>query len=153
MPGYISDDNIANIYALCDIANRYHVTMNTFREHAMLVHLENGEVMHFCECGDGLYYFDTRTDNITKASPDQYSFVTTVGANKSHFHRAEIEGADKARILQQDLGWPSTQHFIDIVNNNMLNNCTITADDDICRAPEAIYSPATPLLKGKMVRK
>ncbi len=94
MSGYISDDNIANVYALVDVANCYRVTMDSQLERAMFVHLGDVTKMKFRDCGDGLYYFDTSRDNLIKDSSEAYSFLNTVAANKQHFHRTEIEGAD-----------------------------------------------------------
>ena len=78
------------------------------------------------------------------------SLVQTVNSNKEFFTKSEIAKADKARLLQSQIGWPSTQAFIKYVNNNLINNSGITGDD-INRA-QIIYGPPIPILKGKMKR-
>ena len=65
--------------------------------------------------------------------------------------RREIERADKARRIQEILGWPSTQDFQRIVANNLVSNCDVSVDD-IKRAV-AIYGEPISVLKGKMTRK
>ena len=89
--------------------------------------------------------------NEIKQTVQGYSFLSTVEANKEHFHRDEIEGVDRARTLQHSLDWPSLQHFREIVAENQLINCAVTLDD-IARV-EAIYGSAVPILKGKMTRR
>jgi hypothetical protein len=56
-----------------------------------------------------------------------------------------------ARSLQQEIGWPSTTTFKNIIKNNLIINSGITIDD-INRA-ELIFGTPTPLLKDKMIRK
>ena len=63
----------------------------------------------------------------------------------------EIEGADKARHLQQILGWPSDQALITALQGNQILNCPITADDS--HRALAIYGPVVLILAGKMVRR
>jgi hypothetical protein len=126
--------------------------MDTSKERAMLVHVSKDTIIRFSDCGDGLYYFDTSTirNNINN-DVISYSFLSTVKDNKAYFHKREIEGADKARILQQLLNWPSTQKFKEILAGNQLRNCDVTVDD-VNRA-DAIYGPAVAILKGKTVRR
>ena len=80
-----------------------------------------------------------------------YCFLSTVKENKKYFTRNEIEGADRARDLQQHLDWPPDQYIIDQLQHNQITNCPVTPDD-VKRATE-IYGKAIPILKGKMVRK
>ena len=115
--------------------------------------------LKFLPCADGLYYFDT--DSLKSKSPiteysslgtlrTEYSFLETVKANKEYFSPQEIQGADNARLLQRDVGWPSTAHLKDYIKKQLLNNCTVTVDN-INRA-DIIYGPAKPTLEGKMTR-
>jgi len=67
-----------------------------------------------------------------------YSFLsTTVRSNKEYFTKKEIQGADRARILQGDIAWPSTRDFKHYIADNLIVNCTVTVDD-VSRA-EATY--------------
>jgi hypothetical protein len=147
---FYNPTSVANILALKDVADRFQITMDTTKERAMLVHVSDDNIIKFSECGDGLYYFDTGSNN-TSTPVTEYSFLSTVQANKTYFHQREIAGADTARILQQMIDWPSAQQFKEIVAGNQLRNCDTTADD-INRA-EATCGPQLPMLKGKTVRK
>ena len=149
--GYYNPYGLANICALRDVCDKYRVTMDSANAREMHVYLDKDRFMVFKECGDGLYYFDTKNDNITKDPFNKYSFLNTVAANKEHFHRLEIEGADKARILQQQLWWPSDEELKRILNHNLLINCDVTAAD-VERA-KVIYGVLLLMLKGKMIRK
>ena len=115
----------------------------------MLVHVGPATILVFKQCGSGLYYHDTA--NQTSSAVIDYSFLSTVSQNKEYFSRAEIEGADQARILQDNISWPSTDDFKHYISSNQLGNCTVT-NDNVTRA-EAIDGPQVPLLKGKMVRR
>ena len=107
--------------------------------------------MKFTEYKSGLYYFDTAT--VTKlTSPSQdYLFLNTVATNKGAYIRREIEGADRARALYKKIGRPSAQAFLEILQNNLLRNCSVTPDD--ARRALKIYGPDIATLKGKTVKK
>ena len=130
--------------------------MDTDVERAILVHLDNDHVLKFLECHDGLYYYDmTRPLEHTGANDSNatfydYSFLQTVEGNKANYSRREIVGADKARRVQELIGWPGNDFYNEIVENNWAHNTTITKDD-IHRA-DNIHGDATPLLQGKMKR-
>ena len=55
-----------------------------------------------------------------------------------------------SRKLQQYLHYPSTGTLKNYLNNNIINNCQIKADD-INRA-EIIYGSAVPYIQGHMTR-
>ena len=149
-PVYFNDASMANILSLSEVAAAYRITMDTSTSPSIPVHLNEDTQLIFTQCGSGLYYYDTTEDKF-KPKVSNYSFLSTVSSNKEYFTRREIEQADAARLLQAQIGWPSTDQFKHIVNNNLLINCEITADD-ISRA-EAIYGPSVPLLQGKMARR
>ena len=50
-------------------------------------------------------------------------------SNKEFFSRLEIEGADKARMLQSRLGWPSDQQYKEGIQDNLIMNADVTVDD------------------------
>ena len=87
-------------------------------------------------------------DNYTNKN---YSFLMTISNTKQLISRREIEQADKARHYQELLGWPSTAEYLRIVDNNLVSNCDINADD--IKRSLAIYGEPLPVLKGKMTRK
>ena len=55
--------------------------------------------------------------------------LNTIDYNKSLFTKIQIRQAEKARKLQQLIGWPGTEAFKNIIQNNMVKNCSITVDD------------------------
>jgi hypothetical protein len=128
--------------------------MDSAIDHSISVHLLASNIIKFSRCDSGLYFLDTNLNanlNDAKNPVKPYSFFTTVRANKEFFSPHEIEGADKARILQAQLAWPSTADFKTYVKNNLLINCSTTVQD-ISRA-DAIYGPQVPMLRGKKVRR
>ena len=154
---HFNSSSMANILSLRDVAALPNVTitMDTSTDKSMEVHLSSGLTYIFREGANGLYFFDTSdTANHIKSSVSAYlpstSFLSTVSTNKSMFTSRQIEGANRARLLHEQLGWPSIQDFKRYVVNNSIINCKVTTDD-IARA-EFIYGTALPILKGKMVR-
>ena len=101
-------DSMANILSMKDVINLdgVCVTMDSSVDRAITVQYED-MMMKFQECSDGLYYFDTAADDAIN-SLYSYSFLSTVNDNASFFTPAEIQGAKDARLLQQQIGWPST---------------------------------------------
>ena len=101
-----------------------------------------------------MYYYDTAQNNHSNTvlenysrEPSSYHFIQRVDQNKALYTHRRIKGADTARRMQASIGYPSTQVFKQIVQNNLMQNCRITSDD-ISRA-ERIYGPPPPLLQGK----
>jgi hypothetical protein len=137
---------ILSLKSVADIPN-VRISMDTQKERAISVFFGD-KLFKFVECKDGLYYFDTKA----KAQVTNYStcFLQSVNENKQFFSNEEVKKANKARQIQQEIGWPSSSNFKSIVATNFIRNCNITVDD-INRA-EIIYGPATPLLFGKMTR-
>jgi hypothetical protein len=152
---HFNEDSMANILSLKDVASlpNVRVRMDTYQDRAIFVELGEN-VWKFAECRDGLYYYDTAPfltgDNKSKDAVTHYSNLSTVRANKEFFTSNEIQGANRAREMQQIIGWPSTTTFKKIIQKNLVCNSTITIDD-INRA-ELLYGTATPLLQGKMTR-
>ena len=147
---HFNSESMANILSLKDVAEMEgaRITMDTLEERAITVHFQ-GNAYRFMEHKEGLYYLDINDiKSNTKVSP--YSFLGSVKDNKSYFTDNEIKGADEARQIQQEIGWPSITAFRNIIKNNLITNPEITIDD-VNRA-ELIYGPATPLLQGKMTR-
>ena len=114
------------------------------------------KVIKFHECRDGIYYYDTSTNNhsndsFTSYPLNQITLLQSVNDNKSMFSRKKTEGANDARKSQAAIGFPSTQTFANIIKNNLVCNSNITADD-IYRA-DWLYGPPPPLLQRKSTRK
>ena len=148
---FFNESSMANILSLKDVASKFKITMDTSIDRAMTVHINEHTLLRFQECSDGLYYLDTSTiapkdNNVPVIS---YCNLQTVNSNKKYFSRREVQGADRARSLQQLLWWPSESDFKKLVTTNILHNCRVTPDD--IRRARIIYGPALPTLKGKMI--
>ena len=150
---HFNPDSIANILSLSDIANLEgaRLTMDSSVERAINLHV-NDSIIQFHECSDGLYYFDASKHNYNNHTVTPYctTLVQTVKSNKALYSKRDIQGADRARALQQQLGWPSDSAFTRIINDNLIQNSSVDIYD-IQRAKH-IYGTATPLLKGTMIR-
>ena len=99
------------------------------------------------------FFFDTNkspTISKPKSELSDYSLLTTVSENKEYFSPQEIKGADLSRKFQEYLFFPGPNTFKHYVNNNIINNCKITADD--INRGELIYGPLEPYVAGHMVR-
>jgi hypothetical protein len=147
---YYNPRSLANILSLAQVSEMFRVTMDTNEAHTMMVHVSPNLILRFQQCGSGLYYYDTAA-NESNSNVISYSFLSTVRNNKDYFNRQEIEGVDRARILQGNIGWLLTKDMRNYIASNLSVNCNVTVDD-VNRA-EAIYGPQVPLLKGKMVRR
>jgi hypothetical protein len=86
--------------------------MDTVTESAIHAHRTNGTKMTFRQHAIGLYIYDivAQKENISGNVID-YSFISAVIENKTHFSRQEIEGADLAKILHRRIGRPSQKDF------------------------------------------
>ena len=79
-----------------------------------------------------------------------FNLLSTVQANKEYYSESEIQGANNARLLQEQLAWPGTQTLKTYIKHSLINNNSVTIED-IDRAND-IYGPAEHLLSGKMKR-
>ena len=150
---HYNSESIANILSLSDIPNLPGATlkMDTLVDRAINLYY-NDVVYRFAKFVDGLYFHNPfgSTDNKNNDSIIDYSFAQTVAENKSFYTKRNLQGANTARTVQSQLGWPSTNHFKHSVSHNLINNCPITVDD-ITQANH-IYGPAIPHLQGRMTR-
>jgi len=148
---WYNPQSLANILSLAEVRKKFCVTMDTDIEPALCVHRADGTIMKFQEYTTGLYYFDaSQTCNNVSDDVIAYSFIATVASNKLHYHRREIEAADKARALYRKIGRPSTAQFEHILLHGLIRNCPITVDD--ARRAVIIYGPDVPGIKGKTTR-
>lgn len=86
---------------------------------------------------------------IIKYNNTQY--LQTIKGNELLMTNKERDRAKTARELQEYLGWPSTQEYINIINGNGIRNADVTVDD-IKRAL-TLFGEPTACLRGKMTRR
>jgi hypothetical protein len=148
---HYNPDSLANILCFDDVAciDGVYITIDTRSDHCFNVHYKD-DVFTFKPCFEGLYYLDT-SNLKSKCAVNNYSFLETVKGNKEYFTAQEIKGAENARLLQQQTGWPSTDNLKSYIKKQLLDNCRVTVDD-VNRA-DIIFGPAEPTLEGKMIKK
>ena len=78
---------------------------------------------------DGLHYQDTRNCEII--------LVQTVQENEEGYSQRQIQDAKKARDLYANIGYPSARDFKNIISNNLILNCPVTASD-VVRAEKIV---------------
>ena len=76
-------------------------------------------------------------------------FLQTVASNKKNFSKKDIEKAQNARTLQQQLGFPGTSTLTSYLRMNLMTNTSVTIDD--VHRGEQIFGPLPQLIKGKCV--
>lgn len=148
LPGYgtvwYNPDGVANILSVSRVIDRgYQVRYDSQVENRFLVVTPDGDEVAFKQSEQGLFYFDLVAGGSI--------FVNTVAGNQSRYTKRQIARADLARSLQQTIGRPSTQDFIKILNDNLIPNCPVTANDVVIA--EEIYGPDTGSLQGKTTRR
>ena len=74
------------------------------------MHLDDSARIMFKQCSGVLYYYDMTNmeHNTIFGQVTDYTFLNTVKSNKSYFHQCESKGTNKAIIIQQLTGCPST---------------------------------------------
>ena len=111
MTVHFNDSAIANILSFKEVADLpgIRITTDTSTERAFLIHLPDGSILRFNEYSEGLYLL--KGSKTKRASYPYSCFLNTVSENKDVFTRRQIEGANRARLLQQNIGWSSTTTF------------------------------------------
>jgi hypothetical protein len=151
-PGYgkvwFDPNGIANILSLSNVKKEYRVTFDSSLDDTFHVHKPDGSTKSFVALkdGGGLYYLDTNKQSMVHGT----SFVTMVEENKNKYSSRDVQQAEFARKVQDMIGRPSTQHYINIIRNNQLPNCAITTED--IKMAEEIFGPNLGSLKGKSTR-
>jgi len=148
MKVWFNDQFLANILSMNEVANidGVSITMDTSIDNAIIVNLPDGNTLRFEQVNDGLYAYNPVSGIKSNNAITNYSFVSTVKSNKNVFTRDQINRADRARKLQEYIGWPSTSSFKNYIQKNLIKNTDVCIED-INRA-EFIYGPAVPLLQG-----
>ena len=167
---WFDPEQIANIFGLSKMTDKYRVTFDSAKEDAFLVHTDKA-IIKFARTPEGLYAYKPHPNYFrsiaaskgmapTAAPPKATSdvvpyqavsnLVSTVEENKKAFTAREREDAKRARTLYTVLGRPSTANFKHILRQNLIKNCPVTIKHvDIA---EKIYGPDIGTLKGKSTR-
>lgn len=135
---------IANILSMSLVSNDYRITMDTDVCNSLFVHKPDGTTREFHRSDCNLY--------ICNLLPNKTAMPTikTVEKQKQFYSNLDIRRADKARKLQETLGFPSTKSFLHMIDNNLIMNCPVTRRDVL--VANDIYGTDPNIIKGKSVR-
>ena len=108
----------------------------------------------FIAGGGGLYYFDYSSHKpkttVSDYSTHHVSLLQSLDNNKKSYTARDITKAERAREVQEELGWPGVAALKTYIKHNLVHNSPVTIED-VSRA-ETIFGPAPPIIKGKMTR-
>jgi hypothetical protein len=130
-------------FSLSRVISKGLITYDSEKGNEFVLAKADGSKTDFKQSEQGLYYVDMADHGSV--------FINTVADNQIKYTSRDCSRADAARRLQQIIGLPSTRDFVNIVNKNLLLNCTVTAAD--IKATKHIYSPDVGILKEKTVRR
>ena len=125
-PVWYNNGSLANILSLAVVRKTCRITMDSSQEVAMIVHKHNGSELKFTETEGGLYYYAVKPTN---QKVIDYSFATTVAANKLLFTKQQIEQAEKGQRLYDMIDHGGQQRFFKIIRERELKDCPVTMDD------------------------
>ena len=135
---------ITNIIALSNLIKQYRVTYDS-NDKMFVVHREavSKPDMHFKMHSSGLHYYDPQDEN--------FAFnIHTVSDNKMGFTKRQLKGAELARTLYSNLGYPSMKDFKWVIQSNQIKDCPVTVDDIV--TAHKIWGKDIAALKGKTTR-
>jgi hypothetical protein len=135
---WFNEDAIANIILMSEAERKGHIISYTVGC-LKLQNPSSGKVTSFHLTPGGLYAFRVPSNDM--------SFVQTVAENRKLFMPRQIAQAKVTRDLYAMIGRPSKNDFMGIINNNLLLNSPITAQD-ITNA-ETIFGKDIGSIQGK----
>ena len=144
-PVWYNPDNGANVMSMFNISQQYHLSMNTHKANAILMHHHNRNVTVFTLSANDLYkHALSNNESITGF----WSCIQTIDECKDHYTQHEIEATNQARRFQNIIMRPSDCELMD-VSIEHLTNCHIT--QSAYHIVKDIYGPNLGSLKGKTV--
>jgi hypothetical protein len=135
---------ITNIIALSNLITQYRVTYDS-DDKMFVVHRETvgKPCMHFKMHASGLHYYDPADDDFTFN-------INTVAENKMGYTKRQLQGAEQARTLYANLGYPSMKDYKWVIQSNQIKDCPVTVDDVL--AANKIWGKDIAAIKGKTTR-
>eukprot|EP00536_Pseudo-nitzschia_multiseries_P016322 jgi/Psemu1/45756/gm1.45756_g len=149
LPGFgavwFLEKGIANILSLGLVSDQYRVTLDMSVSQSFYVHKPDGSTRQFTRAANNLYVCNLQEQH-------ESLFAITTDKGKTEFYsNLDIWRADRARRLQETIGFPSTKEFLQMIDNNWIQNCGVTHRD--IHIAEDIYGINTSIIKGKTVRR
>jgi predicted lactoylglutathione lyase len=138
-----SDQALANVLSFSATRTDYEITYDVSSD-TFTVNIAPTVIFLFVNKG-GLYVCDMSTFVQRRA----VAAVVTVQDNMSKFSKREIAGAENARELMRQLGYPSSRDMMDLIKSGGIMNSSVTAQD-VYRASQ-IFGSDIASLKGKTV--
>jgi hypothetical protein len=151
LPGYgtvwYHPEGVANILSLKSVIQKgYAVSFSSTDGNTFRVKKLNGPDLEFKQSEYGLYYLDTNQ----KYFQNGFIFINMIQDNVHKLSNQDYSRAVSSRKMQRIIGRPSTKTFMQIVNNNLVQNCPIQYKDII--NAENTFGPDLGSLQGKTVR-
>jgi hypothetical protein len=141
---WISDKSIANILSFSTCVKRggeitYDSSQDTFTA------IMGNDELSFKQLKNGLY------GCLLSDCCKEQSFISTVAERAAKFSKRQLAKAEEARTIQERLGNPSVQDFMNTVSKGSINNMPITVEDiKNCRE---IFGMDVASLRGKTTLK
>ena len=131
---WFNDDTITNIISLADISEKIRVAMDTQREKALIVHMDDKKIK-FSQIPRGLYARKPGDNNDKATNYNHMKLKETqqnhlrVKVNYKFLSNRQIKKAQELIRLQNTLGMPSHTDLKTIITMNMIQNNQITYED------------------------
>jgi len=138
--------SLANILSLALITNDFRVTMDSWVENALIVHISEGHVLKFNRVSERLYALDASNISVSRLN-NAFSFLSTVDSNKGMFKARDVRKADESMVLHRRTNHMAKDKFLRVVKNDLIRNCPVTLGD--VKRSHVIYGPSIPALKGR----
>ena len=164
LTSYYNPDSIANILSLKDVLALDHcqVSIDQGPRPAFVLTFD-GRTIRFESCGGGLFHClasdfinkpvqHKSTKTVTFQLPQNHQSITLLSTSSDRealFSNKEISRAKAARLLQEEMCWPSDDSFKAYLSQGYITHCPITPHD-VDRANH-LYGVAPSLAQGKMV--
>ena len=161
LPGFktmmFSDQAIANLLALNELCEKYHVTFDSKKENAFIVKLNDGRIMKFSCDKEGMYSYlpEEPKDKVEAHHTELGSKENQVRFEKVHneemgpriryannrkrkgrkkiyvkgYNRREVERAARARRMYHSLTAPDIAELKKFIRQNIMKNCPVTTED------------------------
>jgi hypothetical protein len=146
---WFNKDSITNIMALCDVTDKFRVTMDSSEELALLVHMPN-KIVRFKQMKGGLYAMNPKDPENNGSVPSQAHLGKTLEENMKFLSPRQQKRAYRARELYDAMGTPTVDDLKSMIRLNLIrNNIVTTADVNL--AVKA-FGPDVGDIKGKTTR-
>jgi hypothetical protein len=125
---WFNKDSITNIMALCDVTEKFRVTMDSSKEKALLVHMPH-KVLRFKQMKGGLYAMNPKDPTNNGSIPGQSHLGQTLEENMAFLSPRQQKRAYRARQLYDAMGTPTVDDLKAMIRMNLIRNNIVTTED------------------------